>query len=150
MILSVLNFYHGSSGLDGQSEPLHPGSTGPGGQIAARAAFELVEQGARAFLVSVDLPVTGEFVISGLVFNKAAHVLRRIAEEQADLVREAVLLALQTIHQAAQATGRLRAIVTAAVEQAGRIQSILWSISKYIRFLRSIIILIFLNIRSMQ
>ena len=56
MILSVLNFYHGSSGSDGQSEPLHPGPTGPGGQIAARAAFELVEQGARALLVSVDLP----------------------------------------------------------------------------------------------
>ena len=36
-------------------------------------------------------------------------------------MREAVLLALQTVHQAAQAAGRLRAIVTAAVEQAGRI-----------------------------
>ena len=46
---------------------------------------------AGAVRVPVDLPIAGELVILRPVFDETAHILRRIAKEQPDLVGEAAV-----------------------------------------------------------
>ena len=80
------------------------------------AAFaQLLKRSLRTLAVAVDLPAADALEVAFALLDEAAHVLRRIAQKQPDLVRER-LAASDSLCKAAKAA-RGRGVRIAAIGQ---------------------------------
>ena len=83
---------------------------------AESAALEAFKLFSCRVHVAVYLPAADELEAGGLVFDKAAHILGRIAEKQADLVRKIGIVS-EPVYEAAQAAFGAAAFAVAALAQ---------------------------------
>ena len=83
---------------------------------AVGAALEAFKLFSCRVNVAVDLPAADELEAGSAVFYEAAHVLGRIAEKQADLVRKIGIVS-EPAYEAAQAAFGAAAFAVAALAQ---------------------------------